>query len=166
MEGQARVSGAVTRDVELGGRKYRLGVFRVGDYAATEARVVSLRPDPLEFALAATARAPESQHARIWAAALEQADRNRYATSADVARFLDSLEGVAWQFYRCALRHDPGVDLATIHAALLDLDQNAVRAISLKVRVASGELELGNSSGQPNAADTNPAASPPAPAGP
>lgn len=162
-DGHARTTGALYRDVRVGGKTYRCRPFNFGVYPEMEAFIVSERQDPLIAATLACQSAPPSLHETIWKVAMERACKARTATSQEIQDFETSLLGIAFKFWVCVRQDHPEIKdprqiITDIFANLTDAD---MRLLETEVFVASGEADLGNSTGHPEVSPpTSPAGGP------
>jgi hypothetical protein len=76
MDGLARISGTLFRNVTVGGKEYRLACPRLRDFAELEAQILAHLPDPLEAAFENAAKVPSNQVEAYWKA-VYQAAANR-----------------------------------------------------------------------------------------
>ena len=144
-----RTAGADYHEIPIGDKTYRMRPITIGDYAAMEAYIASQRPDPLAVASEAIKSLPSAQHDAIWKAAMERAVANRIVTSAEAKAFEDSVDGLAWKMWHCLKKEHPEID--SIEAArnlLIEAGEAHFELLARATEVASGEAELGKSSGQ------------------
>lgn len=148
MSKQHRTAGVDYREIAIGEKTYKMRPLTVGAYAELEAYIVSKRPDPLALASQAAAKAPASQHDAIWRAAMDRAMALRTVTPEEAQAFEDSMDGLAWKFWQCIRQDHPEVD--SIQAAkelIISAGDERLREIAVATELASGEADLGNSTG-------------------
>ena len=161
MDGQARTTGGLTQTITLNGKEYTLCVRLVGQERRMEDYVLSLRDDPIDIASKACAKVPSEMHEAIWSAAIKQASRNRVVSSEEMEDFRRSIQGTAYMLWDCIQEHHKE-EVKTPEDALALMENEAERVateggqeaveawlagLQLKIQVASGEEDLGNSSG-------------------
>jgi hypothetical protein len=143
-----RSSGKSFETLMIDGKQYTLRPLKVGVYGEMEAFVASLRVDPLEAASAAVQKLPSAHHAAIWDAAMRAVMTGRNVTTQEMANFENSLAGYAWKLWQCLKQDHPEIDSIAKATELLEKagPERAVE-IDAKLRVATGEADLGQSSG-------------------
>lgn len=143
-----RTSGQSFETIEIDGKKYTLRPLKVGVYGEMEAFVMAQRGDPLAAAGKAVERLPSSQHAAVWDAAMRAVMANRNVTTQEMSDFENSIRGYAWKLWKCLEQDHPEID--SIEKALELLEQiGPARAaeVDAKLRLATGEADMGKSSG-------------------
>ena len=146
---QHRTAGVDYVEIDIDGQKYKLRPLTLGLYAEMESYIVAQRGDPLGEAAKACERVPEKYHAAIWDAAMRQAVQGRTVTAEEAATFENSIRGLAWKLWKCLERDQPDVDSVDAALAILTkLGPARLEEINYKVQLASGEADLGKSSGQ------------------
>jgi hypothetical protein len=143
-----RTAGKSFETIEIGGKRYTLRPLTVGVYSEMEAFVASRRVDPLEAAGKAVLKLPAAMHAGVWDAAMRAVMANRNVTTQEMSDFENSMRGYAWKLWQCVKQDHPEID--SIEKAIELLEQaGPTRAVEIdaKLRVASGEADLGKSSG-------------------
>ena len=124
MDGQARVSGQIYKDVEIGGKTYRLSQPNmVGIYGEVEAWIVARKTDPLVLAVRAcqgqknVPPAPPEMHAVIWEAAMKTASAARIASKEELDLFWGSRWANAFLFLK-SLDPKHSEEVPTVEAAM------------------------------------------------
>jgi hypothetical protein len=143
-----RTTGKSFETIEIDGKPYTLRPLTVGVYGEMEAFVMSLRGDPLAAAGQAVKNLPAEQHSAVWDAAMRAVMANRCVSTAEMASFENSVRGYAWKLWKCVEKDHPEID--TIDKALELLERigpQRAAEVDAKLRVASGEADLGKSSG-------------------
>lgn len=147
-----RTAGVSHKTVEINGVKYKLRPITVGAYAEMEAFIVSRRPDPLDIASAAVARLPKSQHDAIWRVAMDRAITARTVTQEDAEAFENSVDGLSWKLWQCLKDNHPEINsLDAARDLLIAAGEDNFQKLAMSVQVASGEADLGKSTGQAEA---------------
>jgi hypothetical protein len=149
-DGHARTSGALYRKVKIQGKEYTLRPFSVSVLPEMEAYIISKREDPIPWAARACLVAPPDQHETIWRCAMEKSIRARAVTEQEMDEFRRTTMGGAWVFWVCARKDHP--ELAKPEDALVVLQsasEEELAVLNAETYVASGEADLGNSSGLP-----------------
>ena len=126
----SRVAGKVYKDVTIAGKTFRISRPKmVGIYAEIEAFILSRKEDPLVLAVRACKKAPESQHAAIWKAAMEAAEVAKNVTPAEMKAFEGSRWAPAFFLWKSLDKrhHD---EVPDVEAAMALLEKEA--AMSLK----------------------------------
>jgi hypothetical protein len=144
-----RTAGVDYRIIKINGKPYKARSIRTGDYAAMESYIISTRPDPLDIASAAVARLPKSQHDAIWKVAMDRAISARTVTPDQAKDFENSFDGLAWTIWQCLKDNHPELD--TIEAArdlLASVNEEDMAYLLQAIQLASGQAELGKSTGQ------------------
>lgn len=148
--GHARTTGAITRTATLGGKKYTLSAFSLGVLPEMEAYIISKREDPIPWATRACMVAPSEQHKVIWEVAMEKSIRARSVTEQEMDEFRRTSIGNAWLFWVACRKNHPEVD--SVEKALEIIGtatEEEQELMNSEVLVASGEADLGNSTGLP-----------------
>jgi hypothetical protein len=148
MDGQARVSGRIYKDVEIGGKTYRLSQPNmVGIYGDVERWVIARKVDPLVLAVRACKIAPPELHAMIWDAAMKAGSAARIASREELDLFWNSRWANAWLFLK-ALDPQHAAEVPDPEAAMKILDGGVdIDELLAQLQVVSGEADLKNSSG-------------------
>jgi hypothetical protein len=150
MDGLARTSGQLYQELVIGGKTYTLRPpAMTGLYGKMEAYIIAQRVDPLVLAATACKTAPKEQHDAIWQAAMKVASKARTVEATEMAEFENSVKGLAFKFWAC-LQEKHAQDVLTPDDALRLLEEagdERIGEILAKVHVASGQADLGNSSG-------------------
>ena len=154
-------AGTTFSTIAIGGKQYTLRPFTVGVYAAMEAYIVSRRTDPFVGAVRACKVAPPEQHAAIWDAATRAFQQSQTVTAEEMRNFENSLEGIAWKFWRCIMKDHPDINSTAKAMELIEI-AGAERLAEIQARVyaGSGEASLKNSAGQTEAKEVTEAAPP------
>jgi hypothetical protein len=144
----ARTSGRIYKDVEIGGKKFRIGEpQKVGIVAEMEAFILSRRLDPIVFAIRACKSAPATMHAAIWQGATAAATRG-LATPEEWAAFESSLWKSAFMLFKTLdPKHRDEVPDVEAAMELIEQEANLDELMSL-VRFVSQDDDLKNSSGR------------------
>ena len=146
---QHRTAGVDYVELDIDGGKYKLRPLTLGLYAEMESYIVAQRGDPLAEAARACDRVPEKYHMAIWDAAMRQAVQGRTVTAEEAATFENSIRGLAWKLWKCLERDHPEIDSVDAALKLLTrLGPQRIEEVDRKVKLASGEADLGKSSGQ------------------
>jgi hypothetical protein len=157
MSKQHKTAGVSYETLTVDGKTYKLRPLKVGVYGEMESYVLSLRADPLRAAGEAVAKLPAQYHAAIWEAAMKVVMAHRVVTNEEMAAFERSLKGIAWMLWKCLEQDQP--EIGTPEKAFeIVMAAGAERAeeIQRKLHVASGQADLGKSSGQAEATTTAP----------
>jgi len=152
--GHARTTGAIVRKATIGGKQYTLSAFSLGVLPEMEAYIISKREDPIIWATRACMVAPADQHEVIWRVAMEKSIRARSVTEQEMDEFRRTSIGNAWMFWVCARKNHP--ELATVEDALNVIgtaSEEELEILNAEAFVASGEADLGNSTGLPATAE-------------
>jgi hypothetical protein len=155
MDGQARVAGQIYKDVEIGGKTYRLSKPNlVGIYGEVEAWIVSKKTDPLVLAARACKTTPASMHPVIWEAAMKTGSAARIASQDELNLFWNSRWSNAFMFMKALddkhRQEIPDIETAmNIVEGIVDVDE-----LLMQLSVVSGEADVKNSSG-PSATRAN-----------
>jgi len=151
-----RTAGVSFETLTVAGKTYKLRPLEVGTaYAEMEAHVFSLRGDPLAAAGEAVAKLPANLHGVIWDAAFKAVMNNRTVSLEEISAFENSVRGRAWKLWKCVEKDHPEID--TLDKALELLTQigpERALEVDLKLKVASGEADLGKSFGRTGEAET------------
>lgn len=115
MEGLARATGNLYRELAVGGKTYRLATPRLGDLAALEAEILSRLPDPIEQAARTSHLVPDEQQQRYWDAAFLAAAKARSFSVDNLDELPISLQVAASAFV--ALRRHHAEEIADLDAA-------------------------------------------------
>ena len=115
-----------------------------------EAYVVSRRPDPLAIASDAVKRLPPQNHDAIWKAAMSAAITARTVAPAEMSDFENSVDGLCWKVWQSLKQDHPAIDSvdAAKELILRAGEAGEFEKLSRTVEIASGEADLGKSSGQ------------------
>jgi hypothetical protein len=145
MDGQARVSGQIYKDIEIGGKTYRLSQPNlVGMYGEVEAWIINRKTDPLVLAVKACKTAPEAQWKTIWEAAMKTGSSARIASQDELALFWDSRWSNAFLLYK-ALDPQHAADVPNVDAAMKLLDEGVdIDLIMAQLSVVNGEADIKN----------------------
>ena len=148
MDGQARVSGRIYKDVSIGGKTYRFSKpHLVGIYGEIEAWIIARKTDPLVLAARACKMAPPSQHAVIWEAAIKSASAARIASEDELALFWKSKWSNAFLIYK-SLDERHAEEIPDPESAMLLMESGVdIDEVMANVSVVSGEDDVKNSSG-------------------
>lgn len=149
MSGQHRAAGLQTSTITISGRTYTLRPLTVGAYAQFEDWVVSQKGDPIAALAKVIDQIPAAHRDQAWEAAITAAQKARIVTTAEMAAAENSLHGIAWKLWKCLEQDHPEVN--SVDAALqllIAAGQQRADEIKAALRVASGEEDLKNSSGQ------------------
>jgi hypothetical protein len=157
MDGQARVSGLIYKDVKVGDKTYRLSKPNlVGIYGEVEAWIINRKQDPLVLAVQVCKGdkakgippAPASLHATIWEAAMKSASAARIASPEELDTFWNSRWSNAFLFLK-ALDPKHSDEVPDIEAAMRVIEEGVdVDMLLAQISVVNGEADLKNSSGQ------------------
>lgn len=159
MSKHQRTAGADYRTITVAGAQYTLRPLTVGAYAAMEAFIASVKPDPLAIASEAVKRLPASQHDAVWRAAMREAITARTVTAEEAAVFENSVDGLAWKLWQCMKVDHPEINsLDAAKKFLLAAGEEYFEMIARSTELASGEAELKKSTGQVEASETTSAA--------
>lgn len=143
-----RTSGQSYELIEIEGKQYKLRPLKVGVYGEMEAFVLAQRGDPLAAAGQAVQHLPAAMHAAVWDAAMRAVMANRNVTTQEMSDFENSIRGYAWKLWKCLEQDHPEVDSLDKALALLEKIGPARAAeVDAKLRVATGEADMGKSSG-------------------
>ena len=147
MDGQARVSGQIYKDVEVNGKTYRLSQPNlVGIYGDVEAWVVSKKTDPLVLAVRACKIAPQEEHKTIWEAAMRAASAARIASAEELDLFWGSRWANAMLFLK-ALDPKHHEEVPDIEAAMKVIDGVNMDELLMNISVVNGEDDIKNLNG-------------------
>jgi len=116
MDGLARATGGLYREISVGGKIYRLATPRLGDLAALEAAILARLPDPVEQAAKSAHLVPVEQAAKYWDAAFAAAAKARAFRIDNLGELPQSLQIAASAF--AVLRRHHGGEIVTLDAAL------------------------------------------------
>lgn len=116
MDGLARATGNLYRDLTVGGKRYRLATPRLGDLAALEAAILARLPDPVEQAAKSAHLVPPEQQQRYWEAAFQAAAKARAFKVDDLSQLPQSLQAAASAF--AVLRRYHGEEIKDLGDAL------------------------------------------------
>lgn len=148
MQNVQRTAGKSYETLTVGDRKIKLRPLKVGIYADLEAYVFEMRGDPLEAAGAAVAKLPAQLHPAIWEAAFRVVMTNRAVSTAEISAFETSVRGIAWKLWKCVETDQPEIDsLEKALELLTEIGPARAAEVELKLKVASGEADLGKSTG-------------------
>lgn len=171
--GLAASLGERTASIAVGGKEYTLTAPSTrAMFSEMEAHLRQTRPDPLEVAAAsiASGKIPPKYHDDIWDKAMKAAV-DRTITGPDVARFINSMDGIAFTIWITLREHQLDefpdatavlnwIDLLMEEAGARVLAaggteeeaqaaaQAALAEVRAKAAVVSGEADLPNSSGR------------------
>lgn len=147
MSSQLQSAGRVTEEVELRGKKYTLHTPPVMDlFAGLETEVMKTRGDVFAVATEACKVAPPAMHGAIWDAALRQKTREGKPSQAEIERFVNSIQGVAYVLWRC-LQANHAAEFPAVESVLAivqDLAEAKLTEVMLKTKVVTGEAEAKN----------------------
>jgi hypothetical protein len=150
MDGHARLSGKIHKDLLINGKTYTLSrPALVGVYAEMEAFLVSRKSDPIVLAVEACRLAPAAMHATIWEAAMKTGSSARIATAEEMAAFEASPWGIAFKLWKCLdKKHEQEFPTPESAMKLLEEIGDNLPELTATLAVVSGEADLGNSSGR------------------
>lgn len=77
MDGLARATGNLFREMTVGGKAWRLAPPRLRDFAALEAELLARQPDPIQQAAAVAAQVPPEQQKAFWQEAFAATAKQR-----------------------------------------------------------------------------------------
>lgn len=156
MDGQARVTGQIYKDIEIGGKTYRLSLPNlVGIYGEIEAWIISRKVDPLVLAVqicngdrkTGTPPAPPQMQATIWEAAMKTASAARIASKEELDLFWGSRWSNAFLFLK-ALDPKHHEEVPDIEAAMRVVESGVdVDLLMAQLSVVNGEADVKNSHG-------------------
>jgi len=116
MDGLARATGNLYREISVGGQSWRLATPRLEDLAALEAAILARLPDPIEQAARHAHLVPPDQQARYWEAAFCAAAQQRRFRLENLEELPESLQLAASAFL--VLRRHHGQQIRTLDDAL------------------------------------------------
>lgn len=149
MSGHHRTAGVDCRTITIEETEYTIRPLKVGVYAEMEAYIVSLRDDPLALAAAAVEKLAPVHHQAIWDAAMRQAANQRTVTAQQATDFENSIQGIAWKFWKCLEADHPEINSVDAAIKLLTkAGKNRLEEVMKAIELGSGEHDLKNSSGQ------------------
>lgn len=158
MEGHSRTAGLTSNEFNGGGKSFALKKLTVGDYAKLEEFTLSLRGNPLASAVEALRLLPDAsseERREVWATAREALLMPKVASKRETNEVANTLVGIGFFLWAATLANEPkpfsdSVERGPIEAkkfieALTEAEQIELKT---KIQIATGEIELGNSSGQ------------------
>lgn len=161
MQKVQRTAGKSFETLTVGGKTYTLRPLKVGAYAELEAYVMSQRVDLVAATGAAITKIPQSMHAAVWDACMRNVLASRNVTAQEVQAFEQSVRGYAWKLWQCVKEDHPEIDsIDKAMELLVEAGPQRAEEIDLKLRLASGEADLGKLSGQTPATDQGQAGQP------
>jgi hypothetical protein len=153
MSDHARVAGATSQTIELGGEKYTLKPYTVGLWAEMSAFVRSLKGDPIKEICDRLDSIPAEQQSR-WMRAAVEAAANQSPSEQELSAFETSLLGTAFKLWT-TLKIDHAGEFPSPQAVLDKLaslstaeGEKTLAEIILKLEVAGGEADLKNCAGR------------------
>jgi hypothetical protein len=149
MDGLARITGHLYREIAVGSQMWRLAAPRLEDLAALESAILSRLPDPIEQAARHAHLVPSEQQARYWEAAFAAAAQQRRFRLENLEELPESLQLAAAAFL--VLRRHHGQQIKTLDDALVWLEQAREQhgpQISAILTAAANEGAVGGSSSE------------------
>lgn len=141
MDGLARSSGKLFREISVGGKTYRLATPRLADLAALEAELLARLQDPLEQAAKAAVHLPPDAHKTLWEAAFAASQSGRRFDVADIDTLPMTLRAAASAFL--TLRRNHADEIGTLADALawleLAADEHGLTNVAAITTAASQE---------------------------
>lgn len=158
-----RSAGVSTVPIEIDGKTYTLRTPTCDFFPRFQDWIVQEKGDPIADVCSRSNLIPESHLHILLEAAIKVAQDNRVVTMEDIKKYSSTIRGLSWQFWQLVKQDHPEID--TLDAAqeiLVKLDQAKSMELLGKMRIASGEEDAKNSSGQA-AAEATPTTPPAGP---
>ena len=144
MDGLARMAGAPVF-VEIDGRQYELSPLQIKDFGAIEHHLLSKRVNPVEQVIPLlSGLTPDQQKVLLQEAYRELRATNKVPAS-EVAKWMDSMDGVGFTIWLCLRKKHPEMTLERIEAWVQREGDRALAELVARRDQASGTDLLGNS---------------------
>lgn len=149
----ASVSGGIV-DVQVAGKTYRLSAVTLGHYAQIESRLIAKRKgdvrDAVRVAVAEAQLLPEEIRVPFIKDAFERLKDPVDVSIQEVMYWMTTPAGMLYTIALCALENHPEFagDVDAALSVFSKVSADAIELVAEKMKKASGEEELGNSSGR------------------
>lgn len=146
MDGLSRAIGA-GMPVKIGENTYMLSPLTLEDFGLIENEMLAKRPNPMQRVMEVYEKLPEALRDKFLERAYQDAKRTNKIPAAEVAAYVDSIEGMMLSMWLSIKKCHPEITREKMNEIMRSLSPKDVEAMRESRDIASGIDQMGNSTG-------------------
>lgn len=133
--------------VKIGENTYMLSPLTLEDFGLIENEMLAKRPNPMQRVMEVYEKLPEALRDKFLERAYQDAKRTNKIPAAEVAAYVDSIEGMMLSMWLSIKKCHPEITREKMNEIMRSLSPKDVEAMRESRDIASGIDQMGNSTG-------------------